>query len=385
MLRNEEARLRRTFQRLLLLSLASCGSEGVHSEPGSDAGVDATTTKQDGGPIEQDPVDATIADAGVDARKRHDAGPYVCSAGPIVEVDGGEDAGKCGDYFERLLCGLPSDISPTDCYLNLIDCARFCQKDGGYFSCHVTDGCIDGDGDGGLATVVDGGPITIECARCTAGGRRPAGLVRASFSPAASALGDYFARAAHLEAASVDAFRTLRRELVLFGAPRTLVRAAAKSARDEVRHARVTARLARRHGGSPVAPRVSRPARAKRSLEEVALENMVEGCVRETFGALVASHQASRATDATIAAVMERIAQDETRHAALSWAVARFLDTRLDVAARDRVDHARRAAIAALRSEIDFEPAAPLADAAGLPRASRSRMLFDGMTHALWG
>ncbi|NIS36796.1 MAG: ferritin-like domain-containing protein, partial [Actinobacteria bacterium] len=38
-----------------------------------------------------------------------------------------------------------------------------------------------------------------------------------------------------------------------------------------------------------------------RTAYEIALENAVEGCVRETFGALVGAHQALRASDPSIA------------------------------------------------------------------------------------
>jgi hypothetical protein len=51
-------------------------------------------------------------------------------------------------------------------------------------------------------------------------------------------LGAPYSEAAFLEAASVEAFRILRDELRCYGAPRSLVRAAARAGHDEVRHAR---------------------------------------------------------------------------------------------------------------------------------------------------
>src|SRR5262249_35131396 len=128
---------------------------------------------------------------------------------------------------------------------------------------------------------------------CT--GRRPAGLTVPMRASAANVLGDYFAEMAALEAASVDAFRTLRDELALHRAPRSLRRAAARAARDEVRHARVTASIAKRFGAQP-APVEVIPS-APRPLEAIARENAVEGCVRETFGALIATRQAIAARD----------------------------------------------------------------------------------------
>ncbi len=191
-------------------------------------------------------------------------------------------------------------------------------------------------------------------------GRRPEG-----YSPSArgASLGDYLAMAAELEASSVPAFLRLARELRAHGAPRELVSRAVKAARDEVRHARVTRRLAERFGGAPRLPRIGQlPVR---SLEAIAEENAREGCVRETFGALVASVQALRATDAGIRAAMEAIAADETEHAELAWDVAAWLETQLDGAARDAARRAKRSAYASL---VDF------VNATASTRAAEARM-----------
>jgi hypothetical protein len=178
-------------------------------------------------------------------------------------------------------------------------------------------------------------------------GRRPEGY---SPSSQGTSLGDYLAMSAELEAASVPAFRRLARELRAHGAPRDLVSRAEKAARDEVRHARMTQRLAERFGGAPKLPRIGKlPVR---SLEAIAEENAREGCVRETFGALVASVQALRATDEGIRAAMEAIAVDETEHAALAWDVAAWLDTQIDSAGRDAARRAKRAAYASVLDSV---------------------------------
>src|SRR3989442_1726027 len=70
-------------------------------------------------------------------------------------------------------------------------------------------------------------------------GGGPPGL-EAEPMPTRADLGGYFATMASLEAASVGAFRALRTELRAHGAPRALVRAAERAARDEIRHARMT-------------------------------------------------------------------------------------------------------------------------------------------------
>src|SRR5262249_33228761 len=145
------------------------------------------------------------------------------------------------------------------------------------------------------------GGIDIDCATCPGpgGGRAPAGLVQPELPRAGTPLGGYFAALSHLEAASVHAFGRLRRELAAHRAPARLLAAARRAQRDEVRHAHRMARMARRFGGVPVRPRVA--GIPPRALDEIAIENAVEGCVRETFGALLAVFQATRAQDPGIA------------------------------------------------------------------------------------
>jgi hypothetical protein len=82
-----------------------------------------------------------------------------------------------------------------------------------------------------------------------------------------------------------------------------------------------------------------------RDIEVVARENAVEGCVRETYAALLACRQARAATDPAIRAAMTGIARDETRHAALAWAVDRWSQALLAPAARRRVREARHEAL----------------------------------------
>lgn len=211
-------------------------------------------------------------------------------------------------------------------------------------------------------------------------GRRPAGLELCSL-PERDALAAHFARSAELEAASVHAFDTLIAELRAHGAPAPLLDRAARAGRDEVRHARDVARLARSFGGRVRRPRVARVA--PRSLEEVALENAVEGCVRETYGALIAAHQSRCAGNRRVRALYARIARDETRHAALSLDVAAWAAPRLSAAARQRVDAASRRALAALHASLQAPFAEPLISAAGLPRPEVATALLQQLHAAL--
>jgi hypothetical protein len=140
--------------------------------------------------------------------------------------------------------------------------------------------------------------------------------------------------------------------------------------------------MARRFGGSAPAPRVR--AMPLRPLSEVALDNAVEGCVRETFGALVAHRQALTAKDPVIAAELRTIAGDETRHAALSWEVHEWASRRLSRRERAELRSAQAAAVRALREECAEPIEAPVAEQAGMPQADEAVTLVDALQSALW-
>lgn len=219
------------------------------------------------------------------------------------------------------------------------------------------------------------GKVILVCPPTCVAGRRPTGFTETQLE--SSGAPAYFTRMAELEAAAVPAFRQLRAELHEHGAPRTLLRALSRAARDERRHARAVGSLARRHGGQVAALRVT--PRARRSLEAIALENVAEGCVRELFGALVASFQAEHVKDLEVRRVMQRIAHEETRHAALSLQVQRWLEQRLDRAARERVEAARERAKRELVAELDRPVAPELSAATGLPSAATAVALHRAL------
>jgi hypothetical protein len=217
---------------------------------------------------------------------------------------------------------------------------------------------------------------------CGTVGRRPAGLVQTRQVGVTSELGSHLAQAAQLEAASVPAFQRLARELLQLGAA-GLVGAARRSACDEVRHARRMTRLAARYGSSVEAPRIRRPSRM-RSAVEIARENAIEGCVRESFGALLAWQQAALARDPVVAEVMLEIAQDETRHAELAWRVASWLEPQLPARERAAVSGARSQALRQLDAEIAADPLPSDARAAiGWPSAANQHALLNRMASEL--
>ena len=221
----------------------------------------------------------------------------------------------------------------------------------------------------------------VQSTSCSGGaseGRRPAGLVTPRCIEATNPLGAWLAEAAWLEAASIPAFIYLARELDLHGAPRGLARLALVAARDEIRHAHMMNAMAARFGGKPPLADVDLPK--ARSLEDMAIENAIEGCVRETWGAIVAMWQAERARDRELRAVFRAISGDEARHAALAWAVDAWISTRLDDAAKARVIEARHHAVRALFEGADAE----VHDVLGLPLGADARMLVGRTERALW-
>jgi hypothetical protein len=252
------------------------------------------------------------------------------------------------------------------------NCAAICDA---VFAPHY-DGCYP--------VVADGGEPAAACVTTVPchTGRAPAGLTTSGRVTAESDVGAFLAHAAHLEAASVHAFVRMAAELEAHGAPEALLQAAKRAAMEEVQHARLMTDWARSHGAEPVRPRVE-PGKV-RDLEAILAENAAEGCVRETFGAVLAAHQSLAAQGDQARRRMARIARDETSHAELSWEVARWGERRLDRAARARVSAARDRAVAALRQETGREPTAALRRELGLPRASEALAMFERVREDLW-
>ena len=202
-------------------------------------------------------------------------------------------------------------------------------------------------------------------------GRQPEGLQLTREHAHASHEGAVLAQMAELEAASVPAFQRLARELEAHGAPTELAQRATQAARDEVRHTRILRRLARALGGN-----VGKPTHAKlvvRDLLPIAIENAIEGCVREAYGALVASFQAERAAT-SLRADFCAIAKDEREHAALAEDVDQWLATQLDEAARAQVAAARSRAQQELRASLEQTTECP---SLGLPERDTALALFD--------
>lgn len=222
---------------------------------------------------------------------------------------------------------------------------------------------------------------------CPIPGRRPDGLVAVDDGTEARdlderpererSLGAYLARCAHFEAASVIAFQQLATELRALGVPDVLLADVARAELDEARHASIVRTLAERFGGE--VPAVALERKQARSLRAIAIDNVIEGVVGETFGAALALWQAHHATDPSIRCAMAEIAVDECRHAELSlridaWAKGRLPDGSLD--------GLREKALAALVENAAREQT-ELCARAGLPDVRARVAIARGVASAL--
>lgn len=313
-------------------------------------------------------------DAPADAIARVELEGYTVACG---DVERGA-VGASGGGFRVLATRITSSCDPVDTTEYLLEVSR--------------DGAV---------RVAEEALVESESGVCI--GRRPEGLApsrrgRARGPSGAGGAGGagapssedraaaWLAEVARLEAASVASFERLAAELEAFGAPSELVARARAAAADELRHAALVGALAERRGACVEAPAIA-PFRP-RSLEPFALENAVEGCVLETFGALVGMAQAELAADFDVRQVMRSVAADEARHGELAWAVHAWAVHRLAPDAGARVRVARDAALRALvAAAADAEPSLDggAARALGVLRGASRRVLAERFARAASG
>jgi hypothetical protein len=126
------------------------------------------------------------------------------------------------------------------------------------------------------------------------------------------------------EHASVAAFARLSLELMSFGAPISLLRDVHQAALEEVEHAKLCWELARLFGGAEVTPGrfpFQTPPNANIGLAELAAAAVRDGCLAETMGAHVVSIAAQHAPEPAVRAALLSIAEEEARHAVLSFRI----------------------------------------------------------------
>jgi hypothetical protein len=337
----------------------------------SAAAADAAAEDAAVSPPAEDTQGPEARDADVE-EMLHDAGPdRTVECISMLDPDSayypdGSDAEICNI---TLSCGLPYAYATAGCEVAAL------LQDAMPIGCVIPDdaGCGPDALQPNAALL-----LTCLCDMYIGGGRRPKQWRRrVDCAQGRGALGLYLAHMAAEEAASVHAFEDLHRDLVRLGAPSELREASGRAVGDELRHARVVGHLARRFGARTV-HRPPRP-RAGGDIESFARDNAVEGCVRETYGALLAHWQSREAADEGLRTTFRRIALDETRHAALAWAIARWADGRLGAQARARVARARRQAVRDLSTEVSRPTDRIVSRAAGLPTPAQAQHLLTTM------
>lgn len=344
----------------------------------TDAAIDAGSTADQGFPVDQgfpidrgNPVDVQVAvDRGnpadvqiaVDRQDPVDLGtpvdrPTVVDAGTPVDGPAPADAGRTCPTRESRQCltleevearirsapgggdalrPIPIDGGARDAALAPIDASR--EGNGCYSPQHVQSGCcnpatsVEREGElccytwcdmacCGRPMMVDGAPRAAEMVPASSWVASPSDLVAGLDAATRSALASAWREDGRMEHASVASFARFTMELLAMGAPPELLADAQRAALDEVDHARLCLDLAATLDGATAGPGALDPSGALDGLsaEKSVRDAIVEGCVGETVAALVAQAQLARATHPQARAVLERIAADEERHAALAW------------------------------------------------------------------
>ncbi len=145
-------------------------------------------------------------------------------------------------------------------------------------------------------------------------------------APTRDAAAARWTRAALAEHASIAAFARFTLQLMALGAPPELLLAAHAALADEVEHARVSFAIAAALAGGPVGAGPLPAALGDLSQSHLAfvVDTFREGCIGESIAAAIAGLAAARCDDPTLRAILERIAEDELRHAALAWRAVRW-------------------------------------------------------------
>ncbi|CAN5357943.1 hypothetical protein BH09MYX1_BH09MYX1_54600 [soil metagenome] len=180
-------------------------------------------------------VDTGATDAGSDGIAPNDAVAPNDAGKDVVTFDASGACRSSGIPTTPPACGFSVTLSG-----DLSTCGF--PSDGGAISKDVCDALCGPQASPVYCFWYNGSPNTLQCGQgCE--GRRPEGL-RPRMIPSFDVVADHFARAAFLEAASIDAFDALHRELVHHRAPRNLRDSAIVARTDEIRHARIMRSIA---------------------------------------------------------------------------------------------------------------------------------------------
>lgn len=219
-------------------------------------------------------------------------------------------------------CQLPSDQCDTAADCSIVGSAHYCGMSTSGRTC--------------MPGVACGRPFLVEHAPRLAGAvhsdawlgvEREAGIEVPSDPEVARRLAEHWTDIALMEHASVAAFARFTLQLLALGAPPELVRGSTDAQADEIRHATLAFELASHYGAAPVGPARLDLGGAldDLSVTDVLRTTIAEGCIGETRAALEAAEAARVATVPGVKRALERIASDESTHAALAWRVVKWI------------------------------------------------------------
>ncbi len=193
----------------------------------------------------------------------------------------------------------------------------------------------NGNNGGGGGYWYEGRPFEVEAGRHSASvdPHRPwPSPDRGLTPPADAALRAQVAHAwqqtALAEHASIASFSRFQLELLSLGAPADLLARSAAAIADELRHAEHAFAVASALGGEAVGPSalpIEGALARSHDIVAVLTGAIVEGCINETIAAVAVQRAADQVDNATLADDLRGVADDEARHAELSWAFVRWL------------------------------------------------------------
>jgi hypothetical protein len=212
----------------------------------------------------------------------------------------------------------------------------------------------------GRPFVIDGAARVAEPRQCSEWARLDTAATADEANASVAIAGEWL-RDALAEHASVAAFSAFNLSLLALGAPAELVRASAAATLDEVAHARACFGLASDYAGRSLGPGALDIGgfQVATDLGAAVERAFLDGCIGETAAALVARASLELCDSPSVRAVLERIAEDEARHAELAWQfiawalrqggtpVARVLQAALERAEAGRAAGACRASVTA--------------------------------------
>ena len=303
-----------------------------------------------------------------------------------------ESALLCAEQPEDGACPEADAFPATDVLYEQFDLA---QEDGWGYDAYATCGPDAGRLDACCYEVtvgewVEGRPFTVAGRARTARDGDAGGWVMAQsverdgVSPRAVAwLAVRWARSARHEHASVASFAREAMELLALGAPADQVHSTSLAMADEVDHVRRCLGVAL--ALDPDVPGIG-PLEVTGSLDGAPTPRSVlravlrEGALGETLAAAEAAEAARRCSDPTVRAVLARIAEDESRHAALAWRTVRWiLETHPDL--RSELDGLERPHVG---HDDGDAPSVAVRNAYGVLSADQRReVLEDTLTHVV--